>query len=209
MPGKKSAECIFFINNPTRLKPRPLSPGGGGALRLQIRVWARGPHLFGLPRQSAAQPEGRVWALRQRGGHRAPVPPGWGSALHSRTSPSKHGPPALLQRLHVLKPAPALPLFSPPSETLRPIIIHTLRPRAPLAHAHPIHLYIRLWCFCFKLISLGIFFVFVFKSCIPLTSEAYSNHKHDCGWRDCLINTHNNTRPEVQTILSCAFVMSR
>ena len=80
--------------------------GGRGALRLQVCVRARGAHLPGLPWQSAAQPEGRVWALCQRGGHGAPVTPGWGSALHPWTRPSKHGPSALLQRLHVLKPAP-------------------------------------------------------------------------------------------------------
>lgn len=191
----------FILNNP------PLSLGGWGALRLQVRLWARGSNLPGLPRQSATQPEGWVRALRQRGGHSASVAPGRGGALHPGTSPSKHGPSALLQRLHVLKPAPTRPPFYP---TFRDVPIvpthhHTCptKPHAPLAHAHPILLYIRIWCFYFKLIALGIFFwfCFIFKSCIPLTFEAYSIHKPDCGWRDCLINTHNNIQTEVLRIL--------
>lgn len=122
--------------------------GRWGALRLQVCVWARGAHFAGLPRQSAAQPEGRVWALCQRGGHGAPVPPRWGSDLHSWTSPPKHGPPALLQRLHVLKLAPFPCCLQTCSSCTRPMhLLH--RPLLPLVY--------KAMVFCFKLISLGIF----------------------------------------------------
>ncbi len=110
--------------------------GGGWALCLQIRVWAGGSDILGFSRQSAAKSEGRIRTLRQRGRHGATVSPRWGGVLSSRTSCHQHGPSVLLQRLHVLMP----PTFS---HVPHP----SLLPAAPIAHAHPIHLYIRLFFF--------------------------------------------------------------
>ncbi len=114
--------------------------GGGWALCLQIRVWARGSDILGISRQSAAKSEGRIRTLRQRGRHGAAVSPWWGGVLSSRTSCHQHGSSVLLQRLHVLMP----PTFSH-------VPYPSLLPAAPIAHAHPIHLYIRQVFFFFWL----------------------------------------------------------
>lgn len=90
----KSTKSCFALKTP--LHESPLCAGGWGALRLQVCVRARGAHLPGFPRQSAAQPQGRVRALRQRGGHGAAFTSGRKRALQPRTTLPKHGPAALL-----------------------------------------------------------------------------------------------------------------
>lgn len=77
-----------------------LPTGGGGTLRLQVCVWARGSVLSGLPWQPAAGPEGRAGEADQRGGHGASVPPGWEHCLPAW--PWEPPPAALWQRLHLL-----------------------------------------------------------------------------------------------------------